>query len=72
MMLSTTMARCYAKPRGFPEDHETVTAIYRSEPEGDARLGPIIDRWFSIIRFAARAASWSETGFLIGYAMDLV
>jgi CRP-like cAMP-binding protein len=46
MMLSATMARCYAKPRGFPEDHETVAAIYRNEPEGDARLGPIIDRWF--------------------------
>jgi extracellular factor (EF) 3-hydroxypalmitic acid methyl ester biosynthesis protein len=46
MMLSATMARCYAKPRGFPEDHETVAAIYRNEAEGDARLGPIIDRWF--------------------------
>jgi extracellular factor (EF) 3-hydroxypalmitic acid methyl ester biosynthesis protein len=46
MMLSATMARCYAKPRGFPDDHETVATIYRNQPEGDARLGPIIDRWF--------------------------
>ena len=46
MMLSATMARCYAKPRGFPDDHETITTIYASQPEGDDRLGPLIDRWF--------------------------
>ncbi len=46
MMLSWTMARCYAKPRGFPDDHDTVAAIYRNEAEGDGRLGPLVDRWF--------------------------
>jgi CRP-like cAMP-binding protein len=46
MMLSATMARCYAKPRGFPDDHETIAIIYRNQPEGDDRLGPLIDRWF--------------------------
>ena len=46
MMLSTTMARCYAKPRGFPDDYETMVAIYANQPEGDDRLGPLIDRWF--------------------------
>jgi CRP-like cAMP-binding protein len=46
MMLSATMARCYAKPRGFPDDHETITAIYANQPEGDDRLGPLIDHWF--------------------------
>jgi hypothetical protein len=46
MMLSATMARCYAKPRGFPDDHETIAAIYVNQPEGDDRLGPLIDRWF--------------------------
>jgi hypothetical protein len=45
-MLSATMARCYAKPRGFPEDAETVAMIDRAEAEGDGRLGPLIDRWF--------------------------
>jgi CRP-like cAMP-binding protein len=45
-MLSATMARCYAKPRGFPDDHQTMLDIYRDDPEGDGRLGPIIDRWF--------------------------
>jgi len=46
MMLSATMARCYAKPRGFPDDHETMSIIYANQPEGDDRLGPLIDRWF--------------------------
>ena len=46
LMQSAVMARCYAKPRGFPDDHETMTAIYRNAPEGDDRLGPVIDRWF--------------------------
>ena len=46
VMLSATMARCYAKPRGFPDDYETMAAIYVDEPEGDDWLGPLIDRWF--------------------------
>ncbi|MCW5633877.1 MAG: cyclic nucleotide-binding domain-containing protein [Rubrivivax sp.] len=45
-MLSATMARCHAKPRGFPDDAETMAAIYRDEAEGDDWLGPLIDRWF--------------------------
>lgn len=46
MMLSATVARCYAKPRGFPDDHETIALIYANQPDGDDRLGPLIDRWF--------------------------
>jgi len=45
-MLSATMARCHAKPRGFPDDAETMAAIHRDEAEGDDWLGPLIDRWF--------------------------
>jgi hypothetical protein len=45
-MLSATMSRCHAKPRGFPDDVETMAAIYRNEAEGDDWLGPLIDRWF--------------------------
>jgi extracellular factor (EF) 3-hydroxypalmitic acid methyl ester biosynthesis protein len=45
-MLSATMARCYAKPRGFADDIDTVSAIHRNEAEGDDWLGPLIDRWF--------------------------
>jgi hypothetical protein len=46
LMMGATPARCYAKPRGFPEDHETTTMIYRNEPQGDDDLGEIVDRWF--------------------------
>jgi extracellular factor (EF) 3-hydroxypalmitic acid methyl ester biosynthesis protein len=46
LMLSATVARCYAKPRGFPDDHETMAVIYANQPDGDDRLGPLIDRWF--------------------------
>ena len=45
-MQSATMARCQAKPRGFSDDFETMQTIYRDQPEGDGRLGPLIDRWF--------------------------
>ncbi len=45
-MLSATMSRCYRKPRGFPDDFETMAMMRRAEPEGDDRLGPLIDRWF--------------------------
>jgi CRP-like cAMP-binding protein len=45
-MLSATMSRCHAKPRGFPDDVETMAAIHRDEAEGDDWLGPLIDRWF--------------------------
>lgn len=46
LMLGSTIARCYAKPRGFPEDHETTAMIYRNEPQGDDDLGEVVDRWF--------------------------
>lgn len=46
LMASATIARCYMKPRGFSDDHVTIEAIYRNEPEGDGTLGPSIDRWF--------------------------
>jgi len=45
-MQGATMARCHAKPRGFPDDHETMAAIHRNEAEGDDWTGPLIDRWF--------------------------
>jgi CRP-like cAMP-binding protein len=45
-MTSATMARCYMKPRGYPEDEETLGRIDRDEPAGDGPLGPYLDRWF--------------------------
>jgi len=46
MVLSATIARCYAKPRGFPDDHQTIKMIVADRADGDDRLGPLIDRWF--------------------------
>ena len=45
-MLSATMARCHAQPRGFPEDHDTVALFHRNEAAGDDWTGPLVDRWF--------------------------
>lgn len=45
-MASATLARCYTKPRGYADDWETLERIHRDEPEGDGRLGPLVDRWF--------------------------
>jgi hypothetical protein len=46
IMLSATMARCYAKPRGIAADFETLELIDDDDPDGDDRLGPFVDRWF--------------------------
>ena len=46
LMTSATMARCYTKPRGYPEDPETRLQMYEDRPEGDGRLGRFLDRWF--------------------------
>jgi len=45
-MQSATIAHGYEKPRGYPEDRELLERIERNEPEGDGRLGPLIDQWF--------------------------
>ncbi|HEY4219043.1 MAG TPA: cyclic nucleotide-binding domain-containing protein [Gemmatimonadaceae bacterium] len=45
-MSSATLARCYTKPRGYPNDWETLRRIHRNEPEGEGRLGALVDRWF--------------------------
>ena len=46
LMQSATVERCYTKPRGFPDDYETMAVIYANQPDGDDRLGPLVDRWF--------------------------
>lgn len=45
VMTSATCDRWFSKPRGFPGDYESVELIYRGEPEGDARIGPLVDAW---------------------------
>jgi len=46
LMTSATMARCYTKPRGYPDDPETRERMYDNQEEGDGPLGGYLDRWF--------------------------
>jgi CRP-like cAMP-binding protein len=46
IMSSATMARCYTKPAGFPEDDQTLRAMVEGDAEGDGFIGPLVDRWF--------------------------
>jgi extracellular factor (EF) 3-hydroxypalmitic acid methyl ester biosynthesis protein len=60
LMASTLIARCYMKPRGYAEDFETAERIEANDPEGDGRLGPLVDGWFLSRPFCrARRASRS-------------
>jgi hypothetical protein len=45
-MSSTSMARCYMKPRGYPDDFDTIQMICGNAPEGDGALGRFVDAWF--------------------------
>jgi hypothetical protein len=45
-MQSSTIARGYEKLHGHAEDREFLERLERNEPEGDGRLGPLIDAWF--------------------------
>jgi len=46
LMSSANVARIYDKPGGIAEDDETRRSIAENEPEGDALIGPLVDRWF--------------------------
>jgi len=46
IMSSATMARCYTKPSGTPEDDETSRIIFDGDAEGDGLVGPLVDEWF--------------------------
>jgi extracellular factor (EF) 3-hydroxypalmitic acid methyl ester biosynthesis protein len=45
-MQSATIALGFERPRGYPEDRDLLLRIERQQPEGDGRLGPLIDAWF--------------------------
>lgn len=44
-MQSPFVDRSFSKPRGYAGDSETIDMIYRNEPAGVGRLGPLIDAW---------------------------
>jgi extracellular factor (EF) 3-hydroxypalmitic acid methyl ester biosynthesis protein len=46
-VLSTETAdRFYSKPRGYAGDYLAIDGLYRNEPGGKGRLGPVVDRMF--------------------------
>ncbi len=45
-MQSATIAHGYERPHGRAEGRDWLDRVERDEPEGDGRLGPLIDRWF--------------------------
>lgn len=46
LLLTKTAERPYSKPRGYACDFQTIEGIYRNQPEGSGRLGPLIDSCF--------------------------
>jgi len=53
-MRSRFAERAYFKPKGYAGDHLMMEMIYRNQPEGDGKLGVILDRWY-LNTSAARA-----------------
>jgi CRP-like cAMP-binding protein/SAM-dependent methyltransferase len=41
--LSAVGERCFAQPRGYPGDFQTIDMIYADKPTGTGRVGPVID-----------------------------
>jgi extracellular factor (EF) 3-hydroxypalmitic acid methyl ester biosynthesis protein len=44
-MRSRFAERAYYKPRGYAGDYLMMEMIYKNEPEGDGRLGTLVDTW---------------------------
>ncbi|MBW1721882.1 MAG: cyclic nucleotide-binding domain-containing protein [Deltaproteobacteria bacterium] len=44
-MRSRFAERAYFKPRGYAGDFEMMERIYRNKPEGDGKLGVLVDDW---------------------------
>jgi CRP-like cAMP-binding protein len=54
LLLTQTAERFYSKPRGYAGDYLTIEWIYRNQPAGSGRLGPLLDACF-LDAAAARA-----------------
>src|SRR4051794_33587956 len=46
MLLTQTLERFHSKPRGNGGDFLTIDMIYRNEPTGTGRIGPLLDQGF--------------------------
>jgi SAM-dependent methyltransferase len=45
LMQSRLADRAFSKPRGYAGDYYTIELIHENQPQGDGRLGPLIDAW---------------------------
>lgn len=45
IMRSRMAERAYYKPRGYAGDYMMMEMIYRNQPEGDGKLGELVDGW---------------------------
>jgi len=43
LLLTRVGERMYSKPRGYAGDYMTIEWMYRNEPDGAGRLGPLLD-----------------------------
>lgn len=43
MRFSAIGERCFAQPRGYPGDYQTIDMIYADKPTGTGRVGPVLD-----------------------------
>ena len=43
MRLSATGERCFAQPRGYAGDFQTIDMLYGNKPAGTGRTGPVVD-----------------------------
>ena len=44
ILLTQAGERFYTKPRGYPGDFWSLELVYRNQPHGTGRIGPIVDR----------------------------
>ncbi|MEJ2039662.1 MAG: class I SAM-dependent methyltransferase, partial [Desulfosarcinaceae bacterium] len=45
LMRSRFAERAYYKPKGYAGDFNMIELLYQNQPEGDGRLGTLVDRW---------------------------
>ena len=46
VLQAQTAERMYSKPRGYAGDYLTIHKIYKNEPSGNGRIGPLLDSCF--------------------------
>ncbi len=69
-MRSRFAERIYYKPKGIAGDFLTVEMIYRNVPEGDGKLGRLVDEW--CLRAKGAGPSGTVAGCMAGQLRDLV